>query len=110
MVTMTKLAQGQVANPVAAVFTNPLDQATNMKLIMLHNTNATEELVKIYRVPAGGAADATTIMFELAIAAKDTRMIELPAQGWMFEAENDALYMESTTTAVVNVTIDGSKQ
>lgn len=101
----------QLSNVLTAIFTNGA-LPSYVKLILLHNTNATTEVIDIHRVltelGVPGTPDEANRMFRVTLFPNETEMLQLPGQGLVFDNEFDALFMKSTTLNKVNVSVDGS--
>ena len=103
-----------VAAAAGTVFTNPAAQTTYVRLIVIHNTNATAETVDLWNVPdnagaVGTASDANKFWQE-SVAADATTMIEFPVPGLVLESENDTIQAKTTTGSKVTIQIFGGKE
>lgn len=108
----TRLADPQqLDDSAAAIYTNPANKRTFVKLLWLYNTNSTPELVTIYYVPdsAGtvGTAGDTGEMFSYTLAGKTAFVVPIEGNGWILEDENDTVQAVSTTANKVNVLVCG---
>lgn len=102
----------QLTNVLVPYYTNGTTRSY-VKLILVHNTDTVSQDIAIHRVlnvaSALGSPVLANRLFAFSILPGDTKFIELPGQGLVFENNNDALFMSSTTSGKVNVTIDGSR-
>lgn len=109
-----KLADIQyISNSTSSVYSNPSSTKTFVGGIILHNTNTTNETVRIFNVPdnAGNVGTATT-------AHRFVRITLIPDQTWQWRAVgdglpltdvNDSIQADSTNANVVTLQILGVK-
>lgn len=99
-----------VANSAGAIYTNPASTKTYIKSFLLFNNNSTSETVKLYNVPDSGGsvgtASAANQFFEVALASKETLMLDLPYPITIIDT-NDTIQASTTSASQVTVQILG---
>jgi len=97
-----------------AVFTNPANQTTYIRLIVVHNANTSSEEVVLYNVPddsgSVGTAGETNQFFKESLSAGETVMFEFAAPGLVLEDENDTIQGKADTANKVTIQIYGGKE
>jgi hypothetical protein len=97
-----------------AVYNNPADVKTYIRLIIIHNTNTTVETINLWNVPddaaAVGVAADTNKMFKTEIAAGGTAILEYGTPGIILEDTNDTIQASTTTAGKVTIQIMGGKE
>jgi hypothetical protein len=101
-----------VANTAGAIYTNAASTTSYIKSFVLYNNNTSTETVKLYNVPdsaasVGTAGDANQFA-EIALAAKETLMFDLPYPITIID-ENDTIQAVTTTASKVTVQVLGDK-
>lgn len=102
------LSSGQLAGSAGAIFT--ATATTNIKTIVLFNSNTTTETIKLYLVPNSGGsvgtAAASNQILSIALITGETFEFS-PAYPFVLSASNDTVQAESTTANKVNYWING---
>jgi hypothetical protein len=102
MATVNKrLSKGQISNSITSIYTAPGSAISDVKCITLHNTNSTEEQVKIYY---DGSSDSDKIL--------DIFILPLETVEWSPDFPfilngTETIRASSTTTNKVNYLIHG---
>lgn len=109
-----KLADIQyIGTTAASIYSNPASTKSFVRGLVLFNGNTMTETVKLYNVPdsagAVGTAGAGNQFAELALAAKETLMLEFPYSVVLTDA-NDSLQASTTTASKVTVQVLGDKE
>jgi hypothetical protein len=103
----------QLPSSVGSLYANPASTKTYIRGLVLFNDNNAAELVKLHNVPdsAGslGSAGVSNKFLEVALAAKETLLIDLPYPIVLTD-QNDSLQGVSTTAAMVTIQILGDKE
>lgn len=102
----------QIASAAGSVYSNPAATKTYIRGFVIHNTNATSEVVELWNVPdaagsLGAAADANKFL-RLSVPTNDTVFIELP-QPIVLTDTNDSIQAKTTTASKVSLQILGDK-
>jgi len=104
------LAQGQLAATAGAIYTVGAATTGQVKTIILFNSGAGTNVVKLYAVPNSGGsvgtAAASNQFYEESIPSKTT--IEFsPAYPFEYSAQNDTIQGEATNASQVSYFIHG---
>ena len=100
-----------IADTLATLYTNPSATKTYIRLIVLHNTNSTAEVVQLHNVPdnaevVGTAADINKFYYE-SMESNSTSIIEFRTPGLILETVNDTIQAVTTTASKVTIQIMG---
>ena len=99
---------------VGILFDQPASQVTYIRFILLHNSNTTAEVVKLYDVPDNGgsvgSAGATNEFFGATLQPLETVMIEFPVPGKIIKDEHETIQGVTTTASKVTCTMYGGKE
>ena len=103
-----------IADSAASVYTNPAATKSYVRLIIIHNTNSTAEVVQLYNVPdstgsLGTAGDTNKFYYE-SMAANATSIIDLGTPGLILEDTNDSIQAVTTTASKVTIQIMGGTE
>lgn len=103
-----------IPSSAGAIYTNPTGKKSYIRLIQLHNTNTTDELVKLYNVPNStgsvGTAVATNKFYEYIMTPNETIQIEYAPPGLILEDVNDTIQAVTTTASKVTIEITGGQE
>lgn len=103
-----------IANSAGALFTQPASQVTYIRSIIIHNSNTTAEVVKLYDVPdnggAVGTAGATNEFYGETLQPLETVMIEFPVPGKILKDRNETIQGVTTTASKVTFAMYGGKE
>ena len=103
----------QIADSAGAVFTNPASTKSYVRLIVIHNTNTSTEIIELWNVPddsgVGTAADANK-MNKISVLTNDTVNLEFSGPGLVLVDENDSIQAKTTTASKVTIQIHGAKE
>ena len=104
MATTHKLmANGQLADSAASIY-NPSSVTGLVKMVVLHNTNSSAEIVEIFH----GSTAAADKMLKVSIAADETFEWSLGHMVVVLDAEQ--LYGNAETASKVNYFIFGAEE
>lgn len=108
-----KLADIQyLASTAGSIYANPASTTTFLRGLLLHNTNTTTEVVKLYVVPdsslALGTAAASHLVLNISLAANDTLLVEFPYP-MVLTDENDSVQAVASSASKVTVLLFGDK-
>lgn len=103
--TAKPLADGQVANSLAAIFTATADVATYVKSFSLYNTSATEQTV-IIKLNVNG----TDRFWKRFVLAENEWANVLDGAESITLGDGDIIKAQSTTTNVVDYVITGVEE
>lgn len=109
----TKLADIQyVGSSAGSIYANPASTKTFVRGLILHNTSASAETVKVYVVPDSsgslGTAGAGNRVLNVSLPANDTLIWEFPYPAVLTDT-NDSIQAETTTASKVTVLVLGDK-
>jgi len=103
-----------IASSAASVYTDPTATKSYVRLIILHNTNSTAEVVQLYNVPDSGGslgtAGVTNNFYYESIAANATSIIDLGTPGLILQDTNDSIQAITTTASKVTIQIMGGTE
>lgn len=97
----------QLSTSAVSVYANPADKKSFVRLIILHNSSASEVNVVIHKVPSGGSASAANQFYEELLPAKATRELEFAAPGIILKNSGDAIYAVAGANTAVNLYMSG---
>ena len=101
--TAGSIADGQVANAPAAIYTVPGATKAYLKTVTLFNTNAAEQTVVLRVVRSGG----TPRVWKRFVLAQNESGEAIDAAGSLELSTGDAITAETTTAAAVDYTVTG---
>ncbi len=109
----TKIADIQyVASSAGSIYSNSSGEKTYLRSLIFHNTNTTDETVKVYNVPDSsgsvGTADTSNRFLAFTLPANDTFEFS-PEYPIVLTDENDSIQAETTTASKVTVQVLGDK-
>jgi hypothetical protein len=102
-----------VASGVAAdIYTHNTGSYTTsyIRVVIIHNTNTTDESVTLYYRPAGVTITSAHEFYKETISAGATRIIELAVPGIILTANSDAISGVTTTGSKVTVQLYGAQE
>ena len=99
-----------IAATTGTLYTNAASTTTYIRLIVIHNGNTTTEAVKLYCVPNGGSAGATTVFYQESLPSYETRFLEFTPPGMVLEDSADLIQGVTTTASKVTFQMYGGKE
>ena len=104
------LSQGQLSNTAGAIYTVGAATTGQVKTILLFNSGASTNTVKLYAVPNSGGsvgtAAASNQFFEEAIASGTTTEFS-PSYPFEYSAQNDTIQGSATNASEVTYFVMG---
>jgi len=101
-----------IASSAGSIYANPASTKTFLRGLMLHNTNTTTEVVKLYVVPDStgsvGTAASSHLVLNISLPANDTLLVEFPYPLVLTDT-NDSVQAMTTTASKVTVMLFGDK-
>ncbi len=101
-----------VPGTAGPIYANPAGTKTFVRGLILHNTNATTETVKVYLVPDAALALGTPAtgnrILNISLAPNDTLIVEFPYSHVLTDT-NDSLQAVTTSASKVTVVVFGDK-